>query len=82
MPVHVFERYRDGLVPPPPVVIQAMLECEWFRGLKKSQRCMYVVRWFHWLKRGSNQYKQILRIDSPRYVAELAQTAIERAARA
>lgn len=82
MPVQVFERFRDGVVPAPPVVIRAMLDSEWFKGLKKSQRAMYVATWFHWLKRGSNQHKQIVRTDSPRYAAELAQAATARARRA
>jgi hypothetical protein len=82
MPVHVFERFRDGVAPAPEAVIRAMLQSKWFKGLKKSQRAMYVVTWFHWLKHGSNQYKHIVRTDTPRYAAELAQAGIERAARA
>ena len=57
----------------PPVVLRAMLESDWFMGLKKSQRAMYAVKWFHWLKRGSNQYKRILATNSPRFRAEEAQ---------
>lgn len=76
MPVAVFEAFRDGVRPPPREVIDAMIASDWFQSLGKSQRALFSCNWFHLLKRGSNQHKRIIRTDTVRNAAELAQAAI------
>ncbi|MFC4924991.1 hypothetical protein [Delftia deserti] len=79
MPRTVFEKYRDGVLPPPQSVIDAMLSSDWFLRLKKGQRAIYAAGWHHLRKQGSNQYKTILRTDTIRFKAEEAQRLVHAA---
>lgn len=81
MPRAIFEKFRDGVLPPPQPVIDAMVASDWFLRLKKSQQAIYAAGWHHLRKQGSNQYKAILRTDTIRYKAEEAQR-LEHAAKA
>ena len=70
MSMQEFAAYRDGVKPAPAHVIKALVATDWFQGLKKGQRAMYVSRWYHWLAVGSNQYVRRTHTGSPRYGAE------------
>jgi hypothetical protein len=70
----------DGVIPSNAEFLDRVISSDWFQGLKKSQRAMYVVCWFNYLALGSNQHKPIKSSKSTRYAAEQAQIAIAGAA--
>jgi hypothetical protein len=82
MPEDQFEAIRDGVIPASAQVLEALIASSWFQSLKKSQRAMYAVSWFHHLEAGSNQYQRRVKTNTTRYAAELAQRAIQEAAHA
>jgi hypothetical protein len=73
------EGMKQGVIPMTQKQIEAVTATAWFRGLTKSQRAAYVVRWFDWPAPGSNQHKVRLSPTSPRAAAVAAQAAIQKA---
>jgi len=82
MSVEQFEAYRDGVLPMTHEVRGALLASAWFRGLNKSQRAIYGVKWFHHLAVGSNQHRQRIKTNTKQFAAEQTQELIGRAGRA
>ena len=70
----------NGEIPSDKSFIDAVTASDWFKTLNVAQRAMYVVSWYHWCDKGSNQYKKKISTRSPRYAAEVAQQVIQRAA--
>ncbi|KQP43934.1 hypothetical protein [Pseudorhodoferax sp. Leaf274] len=79
MTVEEFEAYRDAVIPMPARIFDVLVETEWFKAMKTSQRVAYAATWCHWLARGSNQYVRRRSTQSPQYRAEVAQLAVRKA---
>jgi hypothetical protein len=80
MPASELLALVDGVRPASHLEVKTMVASDWFKGLKKSQRAVFVSLWSPMAAASSNQHITTVETRSPRYAAEVAQQLISKAA--